>query len=227
MENFDTGVGEVPPIHPGTHPMASNNGQSSYIPSTAINAILGSRLGKLLNKPEEYDGKDRSKCNTFVAQVQLYISGNFETFPNEESKVLFAATYLRDKAFVWFEPYMGRPNDPILSDFTLFCQTLLSAFGDPELKKTMMRKIKLLKQTSSASNYRTEFENYAQYLNFGEAALREYFYDGLKDSIKDTIAEVPGELEPTSFDDFKAWCVRIDSRLHDRKMDGKGDARPV
>ena len=202
-------------------PPIANNAAAipAYVPYT--------RLGRLLNKPAEYDGKDRAKCNTFVAQIKLFISGNSECFVTVESKLLFAATYLRDRAFTWFQPYMIRANDPILSDFESFCSALLSAFGDPELKKTMMRKIKSLKQTTSASDYRTAFENYAQYLSLGEVALKEYFYDGLKDSIKDTIADILSEFEPTDFDEFKAWCVRIDSRQHDRKIDGKGETRPT
>ena len=122
---------------------------------------------------------------------------------------------------------MVRANDPILSNFESFCSALLSAFGDLELKKTMMRKIKGLKQTTSAADYRTAFENYAQYLSLGDVALKEYFYDGLNNSIKDTIADILSEFEPTDFHDFKAWCVRIDSRQHDRKIDGKEETRPT
>ena len=176
------------------------------------------RLGKLLHKPEPYDGKDRSKCQTFISQVKLYISGNAEIFPNEEAKVLFAATYLRDKAFTWFEPRMNKPEDPNLHNFELFCQSLLHSLGDPELKKTMMRRLKGLKQTSSVANYRTEFESVAQYLTIGEDALKEYFYDGLRDSVKDVIADLPADFEPVDFDSFKSWCVRIDSLQYDRKL---------
>lgn len=211
-----------PPVDPQQAPNPNGAGPTAAPVSAAVHVP---RLGKLLNKPSEYDGNDRNKCNTFVAQVKLYIGGNPEVFPNEGSKVLFAATYLRGRAFNWFEPFLARAQDPILSNFDLFIETLLIAFGDPELQKTMMRKLKALRQTTSAANYRTEFEGYVQYLNLGENALKEYFYDGLKDSIKDVIADIPAEFEPTGFDAFKSWCVRIDSRQHDRKMENKGGAR--
>ena len=193
--------------------------------ATPAAAVHVPRLGKLLNKPEAYDGKDRSKCQTFISQVKLYISGNQDIFPTSEDKVLFAATYLRDKAFTWFEPRMNQLEDPILHDFELFCEALLNSLGDPELKKSMMRKLKTLKQTSSVANYRTEFESVAQYLTLGEDALKEYFYDGLRDSVKDVIADLPADFEPTDFDSFKSWCVRIDSRQYDRKLENKGDHR--
>lgn len=125
---------------------------------------------------------------------------------------------------------MNHSEDPVLHNFDLFCQALTNALGDPELKKTMLRRIKGLRQTSSASSYRTKFENYAQYLSIGDEALKEYLYDGLKESVKDAMADLPAELEPTDFDEFKSWCVRIDIRLHDHKNDHPRDTqrpRPV
>ena len=216
------GFAPGPAVDPQQAPNPNGAGPNA---APIVAAVHVPRLGKLLNKPAEYHGDDRNKCNTFVAQIRLYIGGNPEVFPNEASKVLFAATYLRGRAFNWFEPYLARGDDPILANFNLFVETLLTAFGDPELQKTMMRKLKALRQTGSAADYRTAFEGYVQYLNLGENALKEYFYDGLKDNIKDVIADIPAEFEPTGFDAFKAWCVRIDSRQHDRKMENKGGAR--
>lgn len=200
--------------------------QPEAVPQVPVATVVHtSRLGKLLNKPETYDGKDRAKCQTFISQLKLCIGGNSEIFPRDEDKVLFAATYLRDKAFTWFEPRMNKLDDPILHNFNLnlFCETLLYSLGDPELKKTMMRKLKGLKQTTSVANYRTEFESVAQYLTIGNDALKEYFYDGLRDSVKDVIADLPSDFEPTDFDAFKSWCVRIDSRQYDRKLEGRGE----
>lgn len=57
---------------------------------TPIVATIPVSLGKLLNKPSEYNGRDRNACHTFVAQTKLYISGNISVFPDEESKGLFA-----------------------------------------------------------------------------------------------------------------------------------------
>ena len=213
-------------------PHPAPNAPTAQLPGATLgggNAVPATihvpRLGKLLHKPEPYDGKDRSKCQTFISQVKLYISGNADIFPADEDKVLFAATYLRNKAFTWFEPRMNKLEDPILHSFELFCESLLHSLGDPELKKTMMRRLKGLKQTSSVANYRTEFESVAQYLTIGEDALKEYFYDGLRDSVKDVIADLPADFEPVDFDSFKSWCVRIDSRQYDRKLENRGEPR--
>ena len=129
-------------------PMAAGNGLGLG-GTAAIYQGNPVSLGRILNKPSEYTGKDRAACSTFLAQTKLYINGNANLFPSEEAKVLFAATYLRDKAFQWFEPKMNHPEDPTLHDFEAFCSAMMTALGDPDLKKTMMRKIRSLRQTTS------------------------------------------------------------------------------
>lgn len=178
------------------------------------------RFGKLLNKPSEYDGKDRNQATTFLAQVQMYINGNTLLFPTEDSKVLFASTYLRGRAFSWFEPRMTKGVDPLLHDFTLFKTELLKAFGDPDREATMARKLKNLKQTGSASAYRTEFDNICQYLTWNDTALKSSFYDGLRPEVKDALAYVLDE--PSKFSDYQDLVIRIDQRLYDRKVEARG-----
>lgn len=184
-------------------------------------------LGKLLNKPEPYDGKERMQCTTFIAQVKLYMSGNSESFPNEEAKVLFAATFLRGKAFAWFEPRMVRNVDPMLRDFDLFCSELLRNLGDPDRENTMARKLKTLRQTASASAYRTEFDNITQYLPWDDAALKSYFYDGLRSDVKDALSYIPNP--PVEYREFQDLVIQIDNRLFERKQEARGNtpARPA
>lgn len=186
-------------------------------------ATTHSALGKLLNKPSEYDGKDRNACHTFLSQVRLYIRGNGHLFTDEDSKVLFAATYLRGKAYAWLEPRLSDNTNPILSDFELFCDELLRNLGDPDRERTMARKLKALRQTGSAATYRTEFDNITQYLTWDDSALRSYFYDGLKDPIKDTLATVIDE--PQAFKAYQDFCVKIDNRLFERKQEPKSGHR--
>lgn len=184
-------------------------------------------LGKLLNKPTEYDGKDRIACNTFIAQLKLYMLGNPESFPNDESKVLFAATYLRGRAFSWLEPRMLKGQDPMLFDFELFCRELQRNLGDPDQAATMARRLKALRQTTSATAYRSEFDSITQYLDWDESALKSYFYDGLASGVKDAIALIPDP--PTGYKDYQDLACKIDTRLYERKQETRGSfqARPT
>ena len=185
-------------------------------------AAFNTAFGRLLNKPDEYDGKDRNACHTFISQCNLFIMGNGHLFPTEASKVLFASTYLRGKAFAWLEPRLSDVNALVLNDFSVFTAELLRNLGDPDREKTMARKLRQLKQTGSTAAYRTEFDNIVQYLNWDDGALRTYFYEGLKDQVKDTLAQTTAE--PTAFKDYQDFCVKIDNRLYERKQEGKGSS---
>jgi hypothetical protein len=176
--------------------------------------------GKLLHKPSEFDGKDKNECDNFIAQLKLYVYGNATLFPDEQSKVLFAATYLRGKAQQWFQPRLLKNVHPMLSNFDTFCSELQKALGDPHRERSMARKFKTIKQTGSASSYCTEFDNISQYLDWDEAALRSYFYDGLKDSVKNALSMLPEE--PADLRLFQELCKRIDTRIYERSLESKG-----
>ena len=192
-------------------------------PVTVAHAIT---LGKLLHKPDEYDGKDRNACHLFISQLKLYIAGNAHLFPSDFSKVMFAATYLRGKAFSWVEPKLFKtPVDvPFLADFDLFCSEMVRNMGDPDREKNMGKKLSALTQTSSAAAYRTDFDNVSQYLTWDDSALRARFYDGLKADVKDALSYVVDE--PSDFKDFQDLAIRLDNRIYERKQeDRKGPSK--
>src|SRR4051812_39940491 len=57
------------------------------------------------NAPETYKG-ERGKLNNFLGQVELFMANYPTGALTETGKVMLAASYLRDRAFEWFEPYM-------------------------------------------------------------------------------------------------------------------------
>jgi hypothetical protein len=220
-------AGIIPPVNPPV-----NAPQPVHLPAPpapvqleqpaplAFSNNFALHYGKLLKKPDEFAGKDRHACDDFVAQLKLFVDGNSHLFINDRAKVQLAATYLRGTAQRWFRPRMLKNTDPILDNFELFCKELQKALGDPDREKTMQRKLKALKQTNSASHYRMEFTNIIQYLDWDTSALKTYFYDGLKDSVKDILATL--QDEPSDFDEYQELCVRIDNRLYERKLETKG-----
>ena len=221
---------EVPLLHEGPLPQPAFmqpppapqppfNIPPIFQPQAPAPAVQPMNLSRYLNKPDEFDGKDRNACTTFLAQVRLYISGSPAQFPSEESKVLFTATYLRGRAFAWVEPKLAK-EDPILHNFEVFCIEMLKNLGDPEREKTMSKKLRQLKQTASTAAYRTEFDNIAQYLEWDDAALKQYFYEGLKDSVKDSLALTT--QDPADLKDFQDLCIKLDNRIFERKQESKG-----
>ena len=61
---------------------------------------------KHFRKPPEFDGKDRTQCDAFLMHLDLYLGAHNQDFPDDPSKVRFAATYLRGRAFNWIQPYL-------------------------------------------------------------------------------------------------------------------------
>jgi hypothetical protein len=174
-------------------------------------------FGKSLRKPPEYDGKDRKACATFLSHLNLYISGNPTLFPNDAAKVTFAASYLRDRAFSWFEPYLLDKKAPIRYDFDLFTKELLKNLGDPDRIRTLTRDLQTLTQSGSASDYTARFYQISSYLSWNDNALRDQYYTGLKPAVKDALAY--SNSDPDTLKELSDLAIRLDNRLFERRIE--------
>jgi len=174
-------------------------------------------FGKALRKPPEYDGKDRKACTTFLSHLNLYISGNPALFPDDASKVTFAASYLRDRAFSWFEPFLLNKKAPIRYDFELFTTELLKNLGDPDRIRTLTRDLQNLTQSGSASDYTARFYQISSYLSWNDNALRDQYYTGLKPAVKDALAY--SNSDPATLKELSDLAIRLDNRLFERRIE--------
>lgn len=169
-----------------------------------------------VSSPEYFSGQ-RNKVTTFITQVRMVIGLQPSRFPTENSKVLYAGSYLRDTAFLWFQPYVAAETPPAwLNDFNLFCKELRSMFGDPDEVATAERQLYSLRQRGSASAYVADFTRYAAVVNWNDEALCAQFYRGLKDPIKDELAR---SSKPKDLKAYKDIAVRIDTRLFERHLE--------
>ncbi|KAM0745601.1 hypothetical protein T439DRAFT_274702, partial [Meredithblackwellia eburnea MCA 4105] len=48
----------------------------------------------------------KKAVKTFVSQADIYLRMNPSSFPTEESKVLFAVSYLESNAYLWAQAYV-------------------------------------------------------------------------------------------------------------------------
>jgi hypothetical protein len=176
-----------------------------------------------LNKPPEFDGKDKHQCSSFLSHVRLYIHGNPTLFHDEASKVIFAASYLRGSAFAWFEPHLNREHDPVCTNFELFAAELMHNLGDPDRERTMTRQLQNLYQTTSTAAYTTTFFSISSLLAWNDDALRAQFYRGLKPDVKDALALA--NVDPATVQDLAKLATRLDNRIHERRMEQKPGIR--
>jgi hypothetical protein len=172
-----------------------------------------------LNKPPEFDGRDKRAANTFLTHLQLHFLATPHLFPNDRSKVLFASTYLRGHAFAWIEPHLLKQDDPIIQSWEAFQEAFLSSLGDPDRERTLTRDLQALVQTGSAAVYTTEFFRLSAFLGWNDQALQAQYYSGLKPEVKDALALSDKTL--TTVQDLANFAIRIDNRLFERRQENR------
>lgn len=170
-------------------------------------------------QPEYFNGQ-RGKLTTFITQCSLVFAMQGSRFPDETSKVYYAGSFLRDTAFLWFQPYVtADPQPGFMKSWTLFKVELKSMFGDPDEIATAERQLYNLKQRSSVSSYMADFTRYSVLVKWNSEALSAQFYRGLKDVIKDEIMRTG---KPQGLRELQDLAIRIDTRLFERQVE-KGD----
>ena len=169
-----------------------------------------------VSDPEHFSG-NRNQLRSFVSQVKLVIQAQKSRFQTENQKVIYAATFLRGAAFSWFQPYTEKSeNEPLLNNFDLFVNELYSMFGDPNQIASAERQLKKLKQKGPAANYASDFRRIAALVEWNDAALRNQFYEGLKDDVKDFLVNYD---TPSSLNDYITLAIKVDNRLFDRRRE--------
>ena len=188
--------------------------------STAPTAVTTTSSGRnsepKVASPEYYHGQ-RNKLATFITQVTMVITLQATRFPSEVSKVLYAGSFLRDTAFLWFQPYVtADPQPSFMTDFKEFCRELKNTFGDPDEIATAERQLYALRQKGSVTSYVTEFMRFAVLVKWNDEAKAAQFYRGLKDGIKDELSRIG---KPSSLKELEDVAIRIDTRLFERQVE--------
>ena len=75
----------------------------------------------------------------------------------------------------------------ITQNFLHFNKRMQQVFGDFDEKHIAERKMQVLQQTGSATEYASKFQEYAVQTQWGETLLIAQFYRGLKNRVKDDL----------------------------------------
>ena len=165
---------------------------------------------------------DRRTLLPFLTKCRLKFLGQPSMFSTELAKVMYAGSRLEGPPFAWFSPLSERLHNPDesnpdeLRSFDAFASALTTLYGDPDLSHTAERSICMLRQTTSVAVYIAEFEQHRQYLSWNDQALRDQFYFGLKERIKDHMAPLG---RPDTLTAMKDVALRFDARLNARHLE--------
>lgn len=180
--------------------------------------------------PPLYSG-DRKELLIWLMKCQMKFEGQPSKFQDLRAKMIYVGTRLDGPAFAWFQPLMekwpvGASVDAesipaALKSWAAFKKAINDVFGDPNLAATAERELRNLHQTKSVAEYAAQFEAKRQYLAWNDIALRDQFYLGLKEEVKDDIAPIG---KPADLAGLKDLAIRLDSRLHERRLERQGYA---
>ena len=152
------------------------------------------------NTWEPFDGS-MGKLRAFFSQIELFFGFNVDRFPTDKHKVLFAGTYLRGPAFEWFNSFFTdflnikpdkRDNNTIevTQNYSNFKNKLRQVFGVFDKEYSAEHRMQSLWLTGSAADYASKFQQLAAQTQWGAVPLVAQFYKGLKDRVKDDVAQV-------------------------------------
>ena len=79
---------------------------------------------------------DRSHLHEFLSQLKLHFKADKAKFKDDDTKITFAASYLRGSASKWFEPYLEDNNAYIKAflNYEAFVKAISASFGNTDEK---------------------------------------------------------------------------------------------
>jgi hypothetical protein len=165
-------------------------------------------------------GGNPKEVEAFLLACRLRFSTQRSRFDMESDKVLHAISFLTGPPKSWIQPaanrfLMGDTTVPEFTSFEVFAASLKMLYGDPNLRRTAIAALKTIKQTSSVAEYISRFISHSQHTDLNDPALREYFYDGLKEAIKDELAT----RQCSTLQELQETATRLDARLQERRME--------
>lgn len=173
--------------------------------------------------PEKWGGSPKD-LRQWIGKVKLYIHLQGSALWDPKQQVHLAASLLKDTAWNWIEPYysMAEATQPRwMRSLELLFAEIQRVFGEPDIERSALRSLEKTKQTSSVGKYIAEFSQWSTLLPaYGDAPMRDQFYKGLKDSVKDELAR---HEKWDTLEELKVISVRLDNRLFERRIEKNGE----
>ncbi|KAF8754227.1 hypothetical protein RHS01_06325 [Rhizoctonia solani] len=152
------------------------------------------------------------KATQWLDRMMLWVALHRDQFDEEEQMVVWILYHMTDKAADWALPIIGtiikgEGNPP--TTIQALTAKFKEAFANPNAKRAAARKIAALSQTTTTSEYVTEFRNLMAELDWNKEAYIAQFTQGLHWKVKELLStkdSIPDELEA-----IFAASIRIDN----------------
>ncbi|QRW27779.1 Retrotransposable element Tf2 protein [Rhizoctonia solani] len=195
---FDSEEEEEPRRAPKKEPCNTTRSLSSLTPFDTGSSVKRPKM----ELPDPYKGDTRGrKATQWLDRMLLWVALHRDQFDEEEQMVVWILYHMTNKAADWALPIIGtiikgEGNPP--NTIPALTAKFKEAFDDPDAKRAAARKIAALSQTTTTSEYVTEFRNLMAELDWNEEAYIAQFTRGLHWKVKELLStkdSVPDELE--------------------------------
>jgi hypothetical protein len=203
-------------------------------------ALLAQKIGGITAKPpnsikprvpDTFDGTDSAKLDTFIFQCSMYISARAPDFPNDESRVTFTLSFLKNTPLEWFQTELNHAMTQTaefpkwFTSYTLFLSELQRLFGPRDPVNDAMTALEALryKDSQKATRYTLEFNRHSRRTGWNEVALARLYYKGLPDRLKDEISRIG---KPAALSELQDLVATLDQRYWERQAEISRDKRP-
>jgi hypothetical protein len=185
-----------------------------------------------LASPAKYDG-NKKDLPGWISSVKAYVRFYADEFAEPADQILYAESFLSGAPKRWFEStltdYLTHAETERhelterifdVGGLGVFEDELVKIFGEPDEIRAAEERIERLRQTTSAAVYASALRQESFRVNWGEDALKNKFYRGLKEEVKDELVNV--DRHDMSLDDYMKEAITIDNRLYERTQEKRG-----
>ena len=169
-----------------------------------------------LNLPQPpYFSSNPLELTTFKIKLTQYLRGNFNTFYDDGSQLLYAGSLLSGPAQQWYETIVDTVTTALPPHYTLdlFLSELTAFFGGGVTMASREHSLDNLRQTGTVSDLAITFQNIINtYVpRWNDSASIYIFSRKLKEAIRFELA-ARGNV-PTSFQAYIAEAISVEHNL--------------
>ena len=221
-ENFPPPDPDEPAPHPDNYLAVSLTHLADKISAISLPPKTRSKVRQ--RAPDVFDGTDPGKLDTFIFQCSMYISARTSDFPDSESRVSFALSYLHGIPLDWFQGEFASSSElngspPLwFNSYPAFLAELRHIFGprDPVGDATNAIEGLKYKDSTKAARYTIKFNRHAHRTGWNDMALTRQYYKALPDRLKDEITRIG---KPADLGSLQELVAVLDQRFWERQSE--------
>ncbi|KAF5354499.1 hypothetical protein D9758_012400 [Tetrapyrgos nigripes] len=166
---------------------------------------------------DSQEGK-ATDVEVFIDSVQDAVELLGRNLAMDRQKCIYMATLFAEALKQWYCAIRSSQPD-LLDSFTNFIASFQTHFGKSNLAYLANNKLKKLVQTRLAGSYTSHYLELFIHVNWTEDRRIDNFYNGLKSTTKDLIANTPRTNHLKSFLDYSQWVITCDNQVHEREQE--------